>query len=264
MSLKYELLWQENFQKTLDGLPNPDRWNFDLGDGSAHGIPGWGNQEREFYVKENARVDSQLVIRAARVSENEAPDTYYGKAEWLSSKIHTAGKVGFLFGRFEFDVSLPSGGGSWPAIWMLGTNIAEAKWPFCGEIDIFEGAGNRPQEVRGTLHGPGYSADAGITGVVQHTVDLSFERHKVSIEWLPDVITWYFDGEPYFVVHANDVVLKGKAWPFNEPHYLIINLAMGGWFAGDIVPELNECQFTVHGIRHSSINGVGRVILYKE
>ena len=161
------LLWEENFKETFDGSPDSKVWNFDLGDGTSAGIPGWGNQEREYYVKENARVDQGLLLTARKTHPESAPDAYYGKAEWLSSKIHTAGKVRFRYGRFDFDAEIPTGGGSWPAIWMLGENIAEATWPHCGEIDIFEGAGNRPTEIRGTLHGPGYCADEGITGAIQ-------------------------------------------------------------------------------------------------
>ncbi len=259
--MKYKLLWSENFPATPDTLPNPEVWNFDLGDGTAHGIPGWGNMEREFYIKENATVGSGLKIVAAKADPSSAPDAYYGKAEWLSSKIHTAGKVTFKYGRFDFEVNTPTGGGSWPAIWMLGTNIADVTWPYCGEIDIFEGAGNRPQEIRGTLHGPGYSADKGITGAFDHQTDLSSAAHTFSIEWLPDEITWLADGAPYLTIRRSDEELKGKDWPFNENFYLIINLAMGGWFAGDVAPGFERCKFEIHSIRHSSIDGVGEVTL---
>lgn len=258
--MKYKLLWQEDFLPTPSGGPDPTFWNFDHGDGTAEEIPGWGNKEREFYVEQNAKVGSGLTITAHKSDPKSAPDAYYGKAEWLSSRIHTVGKVEFKYGRFDFEASTPTGGGSWPAIWMLGANISEVKWSDCGEIDIFEGAGNRPKEIRGTLHGPGYEADKGITGALINDVDLSQDVHTFSIEWLPDVITWYADSREYLTIRRSDVESLGKAWPFNANFYLVINLAMGGWFAGDVVDGFDQCEFVVHSIRHFAIDGIGEVL----
>ena len=257
--MKYELLWQEEFLPTHDGRPDSKFWNFDLGDGSTQEIPGWGNQEREFYTEDNAEVNSGLTITARKSDPQSAPDAYYGKAEWLSSRIQTVGKVDFKYGRFDFEVQAPKGGGSWPAIWMLGSNISEVKWSDCGEIDIFEGAGNRPKEIRGTLHGPGYEADKGITGALINDADLSEGVHTFSIEWLPDQITWYADSRAYLTIGRHDVEILGKAWPFNANFYLVINLAMGGWFSGDVVDGFDKCEFKVHSIRHYSIDGIGEV-----
>ena len=256
---EYKLLWEEKFLPASDGGPCSDTWNFDLGDGTAQGIPGWGNHEREYYVREAAPVGDGLTLIAKRADPATAPDAYYGKAEWLSSKIHTAGKVTFKYGRFDFEAIAPVGGGSWPAIWMLGSNIAEAQWPNCGEIDIFEGAGNRPFEIRGTLHGPDYCGNDGITGAIQMPDQLSSGLHTYSIEWLPDSISWFVDDLTYFAIERSEVEGIGKAWPFDQDFYLIINLAMGGWFAGDVVDGFESCQFTVRKIRYSSIDGMGEI-----
>ena len=231
--MKYRLLWQEDFAPTADNRPNPKYWNFDLGDGSAQGIPGWGNQEREFYVEENATVRSGLTIIAQKPQLESAPDAYDGKAQWLSSKIHTAGKVTFKYGRFDFTAKVPVGGGSWPAIWMLGTNIQEVTWPHCG--------------------------DNGITGAIDIAENISDAVHTFSIEWLPDQISWFADGKLYLTIYRSDAVLQGKEWPFNENFYLIINLAMCGWFAGDIVPGFDRCDFQIQSIKHFSIDGTGEV-----
>jgi len=257
--VNYKLLWQEEFLPTADHLPNSEIWNFDLGDGTEQGNPGWGNQEREYYIRDCVAVDFGLTITAKRTTPEQNIEAYYGRAEWVSSKIHTAGKVNFQYGRLEFDVDLPIGGGSWPALWMLGANIESVTWPSCGEIDIFEGAGNRPREVRGTLHGPGYSANEGLTGDLQSPKDLASERHTFAIDWLPDEISWYANSERYLTISKTDHRLVGKEWPFNSPFYLVINLAMGGWFAGDIVKGFDECTFKVHAIRHYSINGIGQL-----
>ncbi len=256
----YELLWSENFDATEDSRPDPNIWNFDLGDGTEAGIPGWGNQEKEFYTRDQARVANGLTLTAERTDHATAPAAYYGRAEWVSSKIHTADKVNFRYGRFDFDAQAPIGGGSWPAIWMLGANLKDVTWPHCGEIDIFEGAGNRPTEIRGTLHGPEYCGNDGITGAIQAEKPLSSERHTYSIEWLPEWIAWIVDGKEYFRITKRQVIKDGKQWPFDQPFYLILNLAMGGWFAGDVVDGYDSCAFIIHSIHHYSIDGVGEKI----
>ena len=117
-----KLIWSDEFDGTAGDGPNQKFWNFDIGDGTESGIPGWGNQEREWYLKEQAQVDgdSNLVIRAIRNPE-ATPVAYYGEtAEWLSSKITTKDKVEVKYGLIEARVKIPTGAGTWPAFWMLG------------------------------------------------------------------------------------------------------------------------------------------------
>ena len=256
-----ELIWSETFEPTDSGRPNPAVWNFDLGDGSAHGIPGWGNNEREYYMESPATVDSGLTIHALREPAESPHETYYGPAEWTSGKIHTFGKVSFQYGYFEFIAKAPSGGGSWPAIWMLGTAIADTPWPECGEIDIFEGTGNQPYTIRGTLHGPGYSGEFGVTAATEYPSLLSDDFITYGLLWLPDRVEWSVNGQTYSRIESHDPRLEGKAWPFNAPHYLITNLAIGGWFAGEVDPALNEAIFEVKSINVYSVDGIGAVTL---
>ena len=256
-----ELIWSETFEPTDSGRPNPAVWNFDLGDGSAHGIPGWGNNEREYYMESPVTVDSGLTIHALREPADSSHETYYGPAEWTSGKIHTFGKVSFQYGYFEFIAKAPSGGGSWPAIWMLGTAIADTPWPECGEIDIFEGTGNQPYTIRGTLHGPGYSGEFGVTAATEYPTLLSDDFITYGLLWLPDRIEWSVNGQTYSRIERHDPRLEGKAWPFNAPHYLITNLAIGGWFAGEVDPALNEAIFEVKSINVYSVDGIGAVTL---
>jgi beta-glucanase (GH16 family) len=256
-----ELIWSESFEPTDSGRPNPAVWNFDLGDGSAHGIPGWGNNEREYYMESPVTVDSGLTIHALREPADSPHETYYGAAEWTSGKIHTFGKVSFQYGYFEFIAKAPSGGGSWPAIWMLGTAIADTPWPECGEIDIFEGTGNQPYAIRGTLHGPGYSGEFGVTAATEYPTLLSDDFITYGLLWLPDRIEWSVNGQTYSRIESHDPRLEGKAWPFNAPHYLITNLAIGGWFAGEVDPALNEAIFEVKSINVYSVDGIGAVTL---
>ena len=256
-----QLLWAEEFDFP-NGL-NPKNWSFDLGDGTEKGIPGWGNNEREYYTEDSVDTDNGLTITAQRTDIHHAPEAYYGPAEWTSGKIHTAGKLGFKYGYFEFKAKMPAGGGTWPAIWMLGESISEIPWPTCGEIDIFEGAGNRPLVVQGTLHGPGYSADKGITTTISQTKELSEDFHTIGLLWQENRIEWFFDDISYFTLDTDHPQFKDSDWVFNNPFYLIINLAMGGWFAGDIAPDLHSANLQVKSIHFYSIDGVGELIRHK-
>jgi hypothetical protein len=257
-----ELIWSEVFaNEGFDG-PNPSTWSYDLGDGSQHGIPGWGNNEREYYVDSSIRADNGLTIHAQRQPTDTTFHTYYGPAQWTSGKIHTAKKVSFKFGYYEFIAKAPLGAGTWPAIWMLGTSIIERPWPACGEIDIFEGTGNDPKIVRGTLHGPGYCGEEGITEAITFPDLLSRDYVTYSLLWLPDRIEWFVNGASYSVIERDDSRLAEKAWPFNDEFYLIINLAMGGWFAGDIDPTLQQASFEIASIKVYSVDGFGEVFTH--
>lgn len=260
--MSQELIWSELFDYRVSERPDPAVWNFDLGDGSTHGIPGWGNNEREYYTESAVIVDSGLAIHAIREPEDSLFQSYYGPAEWTSGKIHTAGKVSFHYGYFEFLAKVPHGRGSWPAIWMLGTAITAKPWPECGEIDIFEGTGNEPYTVRGTLHGPGYAGEFGITAATTYPALLSEEFHTYGLLWLPDRIEWFIDGQSYSVIERSDPRLNGKDWPFNEEHYLIINLAIGGWFAGAVDDTLTAASFEINSIKVFSVDGIGKVTLH--
>jgi beta-glucanase (GH16 family) len=144
---------------------------------------------------------------------------------------------------------------------MLGTAIAHTPWPECGEIDIFEGTGNAPYTIRGTLHGPGYAGEFGVTTATDHSTLLSDDFITYGLLWLPDRIEWSVNGVTYSVIESNDPRLEAKAWPFNAPHYLIMNLAIGGWFAGEVDPALTEAIFEVKSIKVYSVDGIGSVEL---
>ena len=258
-----KLLWSQEFDSQLLGSLDPAIWNMDLGDGSHVGLVGWGNNEREFYTEDAITVDGRLRISARREPLNSSIQTYYGPAEWTSGKIHTANKVGFTFGRLDIRAKVPTGKGTWPALWLLGSSLLSGtSWPQCGEIDIFEGAGAHPYQVQGTIHGPGYFGETGITKFIQTPELLADAFHTYSINWSPDRIEWLFDDVVYSVISRSDETLQGKEWPFNEEFYLIMNLAMGGWFAGDIEPELNSAQLEIESITYYSIDGIGKVTIY--
>lgn len=258
------LLWSEEFADHLDGKLSADTWNFDIGDGSSAGLVGWGNNELEYYTVESVKVDGNLTITAQKEPANSSLQCYYGPALWTSGKIHTARKIGFKFGRIEIRAKMPTGVGTWPALWLLGANLLDGvAWPHCGEIDILENTGAFPFQVQGTIHGDGYFGEAGLTKIIQSPTPLSEDFHTYSIAWNEDYIEWFFDVTSYNKITKSSVEQMGKPWPFSQEFYLIMNLAIGGWFAGDVDPNLEKATLEVESVKFFSIDGVGELILHE-
>ena len=258
------LLWSEEFADHLDGKLPADTWNFDIGDGASAGLVGWGNNELEYYTAESIKIEGNLTITAQKEPANSLLQCYYGPALWTSGKIHTAGKVGFKFGRIEINAKLPSGIGTWPALWLLGANLFDGvAWPHCGEIDILENTGAHPFQVQGTIHGDGYFGEAGLTKIIQSPTPLSENFHNYAISWNEESIEWFFDGKNYNKITKSSVEETGKPWPFSQEFYLIMNLAIGGWFAGEVDPNLEKATLEVESIKYFSIDGVGELILHE-
>lgn len=245
----------------MDGQPNSVFWSPDLGDGSQHGLIGWGNHEREFYTTASLSANNGLTITAARESGVSDLAAYYGPAEWTSGKIHTNQKVFFKYGYLEISAKMPKGVGTWPALWLLGKNISEGTaWPECGEIDLFEGNGAKPRTIQGTLHATGYAGEFGITGIHESATDLSESCNLFAIDWQEDSIEWFFNGASYQKFTRDQGDFAGKAWPFNDYFYLIMNQAIGGWFVGEVDPNLQSAELEIAHIKHFMINGVGEVL----
>lgn len=258
LGIKQEL-WSEYFE--YESIEDFEKvWNFDLGDGSQFGLVGWGNNELEYYTKESVSFNQGLDLVATRLKPDTDLKCYYGPALWSSGKVHTANKVSFKYGFIEISAKAPYGVGSWPALWLLGSDLLMGNaWPNCGEIDILETTGANPKQVQGTLHGPGYFGEAGLTKIIQVSEELSDRYHTYAINWMEDKIEWYLDGEIYNTINRQDSNLSREAWPFNQEFYLIINLAIGGWFAGDVDPNLQSAQFSIKSIKYSSVNGIGSI-----
>ena len=154
----------------------------------------------------------------------------YEGASYTSSRITTKGKFEKKYGRFETRIQLPWGQGLWPAFWLLGSNIDDVSWPNCGEIDIMEYRGQNPTVMLGTVHGPGYSGGQSI-GKLYELVNDRFDTgfHVIGIEWGPDYINFYVDDVLYNQITPNDVTGN---WVFDQPFFIIMNLAVGGNFVG--------------------------------
>jgi len=222
--------WTITFQDEFDGkagvAPSREHWARDLGGG------GFGNHELESYTdgNSNAFLDGKgnLIIEARKETTTGADGI---TRAYSSARLLTKSKFSQKYGRFEARMKIPRGQGIWPAFWMLGEDIDHRGWPACGEIDILESIGPVAKTVYGTLHGPGYSGGSGIQGRYNSEAPLSDDFHVYGIEWEPNVIRWYFDGKCYSTVTRERVGTHG--WPFDQPFFIIMNLAVGGDWPGN-------------------------------
>ncbi len=213
----WELIWSDEFNR--NGLPDPSKWDYETGFVR--------NRELQYYTrarKENARVeDGSLVIEARRED--------YRNAKYTSASLHTRGKASWRYVRIEVRAKLPTGRGMWPAIWMLGDNFKKVGWPTCGEIDIMENVGFNPDVIHANVHTKKYNhvkrtgKGSKITVKAPHK-----DFHVYAIEWFEDHIDFFVDKKKYFTFRnegsGNDV------WPYDKPHYLILNAAIGGSWGG--------------------------------
>ena len=215
-----KLVWEENF----DGSAlNEEVWNFELGDGCPH-MCGWGNNEKQIYTRENHRLKDGFLFITARKDG----------AKYTSTRITTKGKKEFKYGRMEARLKLPLGTGVWPAFWMLGSNIDKVGWPMCGEIDIMEYVGREPGTLFTTLHtkdSHGNSKNTRKAAVAG--IDEGF--HTYAAEWTESEIRFYVDGEHFYTFEPENN--SEEVWPFDQPFYFLLNLAIGGNFGGKEVDD---------------------------
>ena len=151
---KWELIWSDEFDgSTLDA----SKWTAEIGNGAEKSVPGWGNNELQYYTDSPENVsldDGKLIIRAQKEVKSFSVNGQDYTTDYTSARLITEGKFSVSYGKIEARMKVPSGQGFWPAFWMLGDDIGEVGWPACGEIDILEYIGSKPTEVHGTVHGP--------------------------------------------------------------------------------------------------------------
>lgn len=214
-----ELIWSDEF----DGATlNTNNWVHEIGIGNN----GWGNNELQYYREENTAIESgNLVITA----QKEA----FGGSEYTSSRLITQGKKSFRFGRIDIRAVLPEGRGLWPALWMLGTKINAVGWPACGEIDIMELVGHRPNRVLGTAHFGANFANHNFDGkstALDGGAKFSDEYHVFSLIWKEDKMEWYVDDVLYY--EFDNTTVGSQPYPFNDNFFFIFNVAVGGNLPG--------------------------------
>ena len=223
--VNWSLVWSDEFDS--EGLPDSQKWDYEEGF--------IRNNEAQYYTRrpQNARLEGgNLVIEALKES--------YQDAEITSASLVTKGKAEWTFGRFEVRAQLPTGRGTWPAIWLLGANIDTVGWPRCGEIDVMENVGFEPNTIHVNIHTEAYNhVKRTNKGASTYLEEPYAGFHIYAIEWLADRIDFYVDGGKIFTFWNEKTGVE--AWPYDKPHYLILNLAIGGSWGG--MQGIDEAAF---------------------
>jgi len=215
-----KLVWKEEFN---GNSLNEKVWNFELGDGCPN-ICGWGNNEKQIYTNKNHSIkNGYLKIDIKKEGE-----------KYTSTRITSAKKKEFKYGRIEVRAQIPTGTGLWPAFWMLGSNIANVGWPKCGEIDILEYVGREPNKIFTSLH----TQDSHGNTINTKKTDIpGIENgfHIYAIDWTENKIEFFVDNKSVYVFAPT--IKNENTWPYNQPFYFIINTAVGGNFGGNSIDD---------------------------
>lgn len=227
------LVWADEFD--TDGAPNAANWAYDQGAG------GWGNGESQFYTDrpDNTKVENGSLIITAKAES-------FGGEEYTSARLKSQDLFEYTYGRIDIYAKLPEGGGTWPALWMLGANFDTVGWPACGEIDIMEHVGNDPGSVQAAMHTPssnGATVNLGSTNIPT----ASSEFHLYSMNWSADQISFLVDDEIFYTY--NPAIKDLSTWPYDADQFIILNIAMGGSLGGDIDPAFVESTMEIDYIR---------------
>ena len=241
----YSLIFKDDFS---DGRLSDANWTYMTGDGSAYDVvSGWGNEEQEFYRKENVKVvDGKMIITAKKADALKNKGMPY-----TSGRIRSKNKVSYKYGRIEARIACPFGSGIWPAFWMLpeseGTS-AYGGWPNSGEIDIMEAKGRIKYSTDGTIH---FADSTGAhtyrfgTYVMPEGQDIS-QFHDYAVEWDEGEMRWYVDGNLYHKCNAETKPWSVKTGtgefpaPFDKKFHLLFNMAVGGNYDGYRMPSEDE------------------------
>ena len=231
----WDLVWSEEFE--YSGEPNPEYWDYEIGF--------IRNQELQYYTNhsQNVRVEDGVCVITARLEEEDSI---------TSASMNTLAKKDFLYGRIEVRAQIPSALGTWPAIWMLGTNRGELGWPACGEIDIMEHVGYDPDRIHANIHTKAYNHTIGTNKGNQIEVkDPWSDFHLYAVEWFEDHMDFFMDDSLYFSFE-NEMTGNNDTWPFDKPHYLLINLAYGGGWGGSegVNTSLLPVEYKIDYVRY--------------
>lgn len=211
----YSMVWADEFNSATI---NTSDWTFETGAG------GWGNNEWQYYLAENAWQENGTLIIEAR-------EESYSGSDYTSARMVTRNKKTFTYGRVDIRALLPEGQGIWPALWMLGNNIGNVSWPECGEIDIMEmiGGSGRENTVYGTLHW-GYNNEHAQSGGNYKLPSGTYadKYHVFTMIWDESFITWYVDDNYFYKLD----ITPDHMTEFHLPAFFIFNVAVGGNWPG--------------------------------
>ena len=245
-----DVVWSDEF---TGAALDTSKWGYQLGNGDVVNLPGWGNNELEYYTDrpQNVRLEGGNLVLTARRESLKGDKATGGSDqtfEWTSGRIRTVGKFSRTYGKIEIRAKLPSGKGIWPALWMLPEDVPDntyGTWAANGEIDIFEGKGAQPSKLWQTLHFGGQWPNN-----QYNSRELEFPNagtldgwHVYTLEWKGGEIKWLVDGvvtstqtawwSSKATLPKSEADLAAWPAPFDKPFYVLLNLAVGGNFGGN-------------------------------
>jgi len=225
-SSSWTLAWSDEFNAPNGSPVDSSKWVTETGGN------GWGNHELEYYTARPQNAYQQHGNLVIKVLAEKYTGSDGVTRNYTSARLKTQGKFSQEYGRFEARIKIPRGQGIWPAFWMMGDQIDKAGWPTDGEIDVMENIGKEAAIVHGTIHGPGYSGDKGITAPYDLPPGQSFADDFHLFEWEPKVIRFYVDDHLY-ATRTPAALPPGTKWIYDHPFFLLLNIAVGGDWPGN-------------------------------
>lgn len=249
----WELKWNDEFEGTeLD----TDKWNYETGYylNDDPGTWGWGNNELQHYTdsEDNVFVEDGKLNIVALDDPKSFPQDPNRVAPYSSGKITTQDKYKFTYGRIDFSAKLPAVTGAWPALWMMPNDNVYGGWAASGEIDVMEAKGRIPESTSGAIHfGGEWPSNTYLHGdqTFEDGGRIDTDFHVYSVIWEEDTISWYVDGKFFYKVTKEQwfsaAVRDNPLAPFDQDFYVIMNLAVGGWFDGGREPSVEDFPLTM-------------------
>ncbi len=234
--IDYRLVWSDEFNQA--GLPDSTKWSYDVGGG------GWGNNELQFYC--DHRMENGRVENGTLVIETHKED--FKRKQYTPVRMVTRKKGEWQYGRIEIKAKIPRGRGTWPAIWMLPAQQQYGRWPASGEIDIMEHVGFESEKIHGSVHTKKFNHMIQTQKTAEIMVtDASDAFHQYAVEWTPESILFFVDKKNYF--RFDNDHSGWEAWPFDQPFYIVLNIAIGGNWGGQkgiddtLLPQKMEIDY---------------------
>lgn len=236
--LENGLIWADEFD--IDGAVLSSKW-------FSETIPpnngSWFNAEQQHYTD---RIDNAYVSEGTLkiVAKNETYTAFNSTKNYTSARLNSI--FAFTYGRIEVRAKLPKGGGTWPAIWTLGSNITSVGWPSCGEIDIMEHVGNNVGKVSSAIHTPssnGNTVNVEFLNIENATVDF----HVYAMDWTAEKIEFFVDDVLFYTY--NPATKNSSTWPFDADQFILLNIAMGGTLGGNIDSNFDEATMEIDYVR---------------
>ncbi|WP_233254374.1 peptidoglycan-binding protein [Salipaludibacillus keqinensis] len=244
----WDLVWNDEFEGTeLD----ESKWNYDTGYylDDDPGTWGWGNNELQHYTdsEENVFVEDGKLNIVAFEEPASFPQDPDRVAPYSSGKITTQDKFTFKYGRIDFSAKLPAVTAAWPALWMMPNDDVYGGWASSGEIDVMEARGRVPNETSGAIHfGGEWPGNTYLAAeqTFEEGVGIDTDYHDYTLIWEEDMLSWYVNGEFFFKVSKEEwfsaADRENPYAPFDQDFYVIMNLALGGWFDGGREPDVED------------------------